>query len=225
MRNPLSFLSVAGLLLATSACNGSSPAAPSTPPAPVPATYGVSGVVTESAPTRQVVIAGATVEILSGPQQGQKVVSAADGAFSLTGLTAAADAIVKAAGYEDGHLHLASDSSGRTDIGLVPAFKMLTRTVGTDLGPRQDPTSFFVDVHHGGLITISHLYFYFSSDPNNPPTRTVEIWDGTHMVASASTNRQAWFEEALIARVEAGARYEIRILGGQWTAVTMEWPN
>ena len=53
----------------------------------------------------------------------------------------------------------------------------------------------------------------------------MEIWDGSRLIASASTNMQNWTNVVLTAHVEGGARYEIRILGGEWTTVTMEWPN
>jgi Carboxypeptidase regulatory-like domain len=66
-------------------CGGSSPSpAPSAPsPVPQPAPYQVSGVVVDSASR---VIAGASVEVLDGPQRGLATTSDPAGAFSLTGI-------------------------------------------------------------------------------------------------------------------------------------------
>jgi hypothetical protein len=141
-------------------------------------------------------------------------------------LTAAADVTVQATGYSDTTVHLdpATDQVGRV-IRLPPTPRTITETIGASDAPRQPAASFFRDVHNAGSIVVSQLYFDYAYEESNPPTRTVEIWDGTRLVAAATINQPQFFNVALEAHVDGGRRYLIRITGGEWSAVTIASPN
>ena len=189
----------------------------------------LAGVVTESAPTAHVPVPGATIRVVSGATAGQTVVAGSDGSFELTGIEAAVDLLAQAPGYEDARIHAIPGTTAPLTVRLMPVLQTMTRTVGT-FPIRRPPETFTVDVHHAGIITVSKLYFYYQEGKYVggqyiSATRTIEIWTGTRLIAAGTTNEQNTFGPALSAFVEGGARYEIRILGGEWTNVTLEWPN
>jgi Carboxypeptidase regulatory-like domain len=185
----------------------------------------VSGRVTEAAPTESVPVAGATLKILDGPDAGRTLASNGDGAFVFENVTATFSMLVQAAGYQDVTRTINPVTDTTVLIPLRPVPSMVSEIIGTPQGPRRPPTSFFRNVHNPGTIVVRDFYFYYSLDPDNPPTRTIEIWSGGRLVAAGSVNRQQWFGIALEARVEAGARYEIRLSGGAWGAITILSPN
>jgi len=185
-----------------------------------------SGRVTESRPTMATPVAGARLEVRNGPSAGRMATASADGSFLLEQVSGVFDVAVRAAGYDDAMIHVdASGGDVHQDIALIPKLQIVTETVGSFSGPRRPPTSFFRNIHHDGSIVVSRLYFYFLDGPPPPVTRTVEIWDGDRFVAASSINEQQWYFVDLNVRVSGGARYEIRLIGGDWSAVTIESPN
>jgi hypothetical protein len=180
--------------------------------------------VTESAPTQTTPVGGAQLKILSGVRTGATATTDAGGNFSLGEVSAAVDVLVQAEGYEDATIHVDSSTGGtRRTIGLMPTMRTITETVGVRRGPRRPPTSFFRDVHHAGSIVVSQLSFAFLN--NFGDTRTVEIWEGGRLIGAGTTNRDQTFSVDLSLQVAGGARYEIRITGGDWTTVTIASPN
>lgn len=184
-----------------------------------------SGKVTESAPTETTALAGARLRVLTGSRAGATAIADSSGSFSLDDVTGAFDVLVQADGYVDATIRVDMSQGTPRTIGLLPALKTIAETIGTTGGPRRPPTSYFRTVHNAGSIVVSKFYFYYSQDPDNPPTRTIEVWDGTRLVAAASVNRQQWFDVALETHVPGGARYEIRLSGGEWGTITIASPN
>ena len=227
MRTPLTLrVLVAGCLAAAigSACGGNSPVGPT-----ATATFTFSGRVTESAPTQATPVGGARLQILSGVRSVTKVTADADGNFSVSGISGPFDVVAQADGYEDTTIRVDSITGDtRRTIGLMPKLRTITETFGsltTFPLPRFPPRSFFRAVHHSGSIVVSRLYLYYSQDPTNPRTRTVEIWDGDRLLGAATISREQYYSTDLALRVPGGARYEIRITGGDWGNVTIESPN
>jgi hypothetical protein len=191
------------------------------------------GRVTESRPTDTTPVAGARLELQNGPSAGRTAIASTDGSFLLEQITGVFDVAVRAAGYDDALVHVdASAGDVHQDILLMPKLQTVTETIGSFSGPRRPPTTFFRNVHHDGSIVVSNLYFYFLDlyspsflGPQGPATRTVEIWAGDRFVAASSINEQQYYFVDLKARVSGGARYEIRLIGGEWSAVTIESPN
>ena len=218
----LSVLVVGSLLVAIgSGCGGNGPAGPTAIPT---ATF--SGRVTESAPTQSTPVGGAQLKVLSGVRTGATSTADADGNFSLGDVSAAFDVLVQADGYEDATIHVDSSTGAtRRTIGLMPKLRTITETVGVPGGSRRPPTSLFRNVHHAGLIVVSGLSFTFFGDDTNPVTRTVEIWEGGRLIGAGTINRGKLGGVDLSLRVAGGARYEIRITGGEWSSVTIESPN
>lgn len=216
---PLSLVIALGL--ATAAC--SSATSPLEPLA-----LSLNGTLTQAAPTQSVPLAGATITVQNGSRAGATFATAADGTFTITGLTGAFDFVARAAGHDDATFHV-DDASGPVtrSFGLKPTMSTVTQTIGAFNAPRQPPMSFFRDVHHDGFITVSELYFYWVSSqfPNNPPTRTIEVWDGARLIASGTVNKQQYVGIDLQVRVTGGVRYEIRITGGDWSKVKIASPN
>jgi hypothetical protein len=187
----------------------------------------VSGRVTESAPTQGVPIPGARLRVVNGPSAGTAVTADRDGGFSLAGLPGPADVAVQADGFTEAVVRVdpAAAAAG-ISIALMPVPRSVAETIGDyPPAPRRPATSFFRNVHNAGSIVVSKLYFYYSSDAANPPTRTIELWDDSRLVAAATINKQQYYNIALDAHVDGGRRYEIRITGGEWNVVTISSPN
>jgi hypothetical protein len=186
----------------------------------------VSGRVTESAPTEEVSIPGARLRVVNGPLAGTAITADRNGGFSLTGVSGAADVAVQADGFSDALVRIDPARGTAISIPLTPVPRTVVETIGAyPPAPRRPATSFFRAVHNAGSIVVSKLYFYYSGDATNPPTRTIELWDGTRLVAAATVNKQQWYDVDLDAHVEGGRRYEIRIRGGEWGVVTITSPN
>jgi hypothetical protein len=182
------------------------------------------GTLTEAAPTQSRLIAGGTITVQNGPKAGTTATAGADGRFTISGLSGDTDLVARATGYEDAAVRVAAAGGDVTrSIGLKPTMVSITETIGSFFAPRQPAKSFFRDVHHDGYIVVSNLYFYFT--PGTPATRTVEVWDGDRMLGSGTINQQQYSETDLLLRVPGGARYEIRIVGGDWAMVKIVSPN
>lgn len=139
-------------------------------------------------------------------------------------MTGAFDFTAHAGGYDDATFHVeAASGNVSQSVALKPTYKVLTETIGTELGPRRPATSFFRDVHHAGDIIVSQLYFYFYF--GTPAVRTIEVWNGTQLIGAGSINQQQWHSTDLLLHVPGGARYEIRIVGGDWSMVKIAVPN
>jgi hypothetical protein len=201
-------------------------AACTSPNAPASSQFTFAGTVTESTPTQSTIIAGASITVQTGNRAGTVATTGPDGRFSISGITGAFDVVVRATGYVETTVHLDGGSGNVTQtLTVKPVMTTIAETIGTAGGPRRAATSFYRNVHNDGVITVSRLYFYYSQDPTNPPTRTIEIWNGQQFLGSATINKQQTHDLDLTLRVPGGARYEIRILGGDWGAVTIESPS
>lgn len=144
-------LTAAFLSVALIGCGGdSSPTTPTTPGTPPPATFSLTGRVTESAPSAFVAVAGATLGIADGPNAGRTATTNGNGEYQFTGLQAGGFTLnVAAPGY-----HAAS--AGITLSGSI------TRNFTLDpSGPR---TAFAPGQHRVGTTIAAGRYF---SDPGD----------------------------------------------------------
>ena len=121
--------------------------------------FRIAGLVHESAPTEDVLIADARVEIEGGELDGHVVTTTADGRFVLPVVTFPGFGIrVKRPGYEDARFDvLMLPRDEQADIGLRPAFGMVQ-----EVWEVQWPLCWFLecpkfdrtfDVHHDGQLT------------------------------------------------------------------------
>ena len=148
------------------------PAVTAAPAASPAATFKITGIVHEAAPTQATRVADARVEVAGGALDGQVFNSAPDGTFALPPLPGGQfDLYFKKAGYENVRYPvtgLRSDSA--VDIGLRPLRTEVTRVVGgsnscADIprvslrnspGASASPTPQWarMSIHHDGVIRV-----------------------------------------------------------------------
>ena len=189
---------------------------------PLPAP--LSGRVTETAPTEAVPVADARVTLWNRFQVGlQQVTTDRDGRFSAS-IVCPCGVRVEAEGY-DGPGLVSHPDNRPLDIQLSPKARLVVETIGSVSGPPRPPTSVFRDIRFPGRIIVSDFSFPASSIPRAPAVRTVEIWEGTRLLAAGSAFAALYAHRfRLEVEVRGDARYEIRITGGEWFRVTITRP-
>ena len=122
---PFSRVAVIVLCLTTVACGGSAPTAP--PAAPPPATFTLSGRVSDV--TSGTALAGATVTIIDGANLDRTTLSDSGGAFRLTGLTAGGFTLrVRADGYDAAFRGITFVADTAIDVPMTRARQTLAGT-------------------------------------------------------------------------------------------------
>ena len=181
------------LLFALVATACSSPSAPSTP------SRTLTGIVSETAPTENVGIAAARVEVTAGADRGRATSTAADGSYSLSGLTGDADLTVTHADYLPRTVHVLASDGDRRDVALPPIPRQLSDV-------RAFPTS--IAVHNPGEVSISQVTMYGFEGGDG---LILEVVDGDIVLASTFVERSFPPEQtALSVRVDGGRVYTLR---------------
>jgi hypothetical protein len=208
------------LLAVTLACGDGSPAQPATPsqttvpepvgPPPVPRT--VTGFVHESAPTEDVAIPGARINVTDSTGGEQSIVSDSAGRYSVTVASGPVQVSAAAAGYESASLALV-DGAQTVSIGLRPVLREV-RQIFMGSGEFVTQRTFSIPVHHSGelrtLITGCH--------PRGCGL-TASAWAGICAEVRDASNRtiaaaEGQYDNAprpFRIRVDAGQRYEVKL--------------
>jgi hypothetical protein len=181
----------------------------------------LSGRVTETAPTAVVPIAGARVTLRNHFQSGseQQVITDADGRFSAS-IVCPCELRVEAEGY-DTRERIFHEDYAPVAVQLSAKGRIVVEIIGSVSGPPRPPANFFRSIRFPGRIIVSD--FSFPGSPFAPSLRTIEIWEGSRLIAAGSATRsRSMYVEVDVA---GGTGYDIRITGGDWFQVKITRPS
>jgi hypothetical protein len=230
------------LAVAVGGCGGgsSSPTSPtpSTSTPPSASTFTLGGTVTETAPTTNVTIPGATLRIVDGPNAGKTATADANGAFQFAGLARAGFTVEATAdGYVTGSKGVTLNGNLTLALALDPSPKILTSSrnetvsggdtcVGGPSTYGDGCKQYSMDVHHAGTISGTLSW----------EDRDTWLWlelyrasDG-QMLAQAESSRINGLHQDVSVNVPGHERYIVRIryvLGSRITpfSSTFSRPN
>jgi hypothetical protein len=211
----MKYLVIASLVLGAAACGGDSPSGPSVPPSGTPQTYTLAGRITESAPTADTVVAGATVRVTAGPNAGASSTTDSAGMYAISGLQLASLAVsVSAVNYIEtgsGISLVAGATTTTSDFQLKPTQRALAETVvGTINGgdatcgsssPQPCKVHVF-PIHHDGVFT-ANLTWNTNADLDLQLYR-----DGTEIAESSGDASS----QEVSANLTGGFNYELRVI-------------
>lgn len=219
-------IALAGVI-GTAACGGSNDAGTLGPTT----FYTIEGRVTEAAPTDEVAIVGARIEVVNGASLQSVATSGPNGEYRLESVSGPASLEISANGYTTQSLRAAMTSSSvRADARLRPT----PSTIRQDLTFGQDvPPSVFRAVHNAGEVTISRVYPRYPLSTFPVPVLTIEVWRGGEQIALGNAFAYENFADYAVplrVAVDGGAVYEIRFRGTNYSSVyqttmTVESPN
>jgi hypothetical protein len=111
-------------IVCASACGSSAPPTPQPTP-PAPSTFTLSGTVTEAAPTANVRLAVARVEVIDTAQAGTFAITDGSGTFSIPNLSGQLNVRVTAPGYVETTVGRNMTQNQTLTAGLMPVYKPL----------------------------------------------------------------------------------------------------
>ena len=186
---------------------------------PIPKT--LSGRVFETAPTESTAVAGARVEVITGPNAGAAATADPTGAYSLPGLWGDFQVRVTRDGYEpDVETVSIGDTAPTTDAHLAPLATLVTVVVPS--GVHEEP-SYPIDVHHDGEIVVVDVHFESFEEGDSAD---LEVREGPELIARATVER--YFPRQTIALrvpVVKGHRYTLSIAGAFYSSYTLTFTH
>jgi Big-like domain-containing protein len=198
---------------------GTAPVVVHSKPGPVEPTYSISGVVHESAPTANVVLADARVEVVNGgPLNGQLFSTDAAGRFSLPAVSEPGFAIkFKRRGYEDVQFDVVQlPRDQHPDIALNPdqttIREIWTGTLSSScLGPNGFAAqSMTFPVHHEAPILFEQ--YVAPRTASDPGGSGVALYAGDQLVNAASNPLgYPWCPTCLFGSLHAGVLYRLTL--------------
>ena len=208
--------------------DGGSPAGPSPSPTPTPSTFALRGSVSEAPPTEATAIAGATVEIVDGPDAGKTQTTDGSGAFTFTGLRQAGFTVrARAANFEERSVGVTLTSDLTRSFQLKPVFRVITSSRTDTVSGGDEPCpdgfdackTFSLSIHHDGELSASCTW----SDRDT--WIWLELYDITtgERIARSSSSRVNGLRQRISTRVTGGRRYFIAFryaLGARTTTFT-----
>jgi carboxypeptidase family protein len=195
---------------------GNAPTAPTAPSQPGP-TFSLTGSVTESAPTQDTRLAGATIVLHGSPDGSRPVTTDATGAFAIPGLQRATFTVqIQAAGYVEQFVNVTLDRDQRIEVQLDPVLQTLTTTTSDSItngggcpGYWDDLTLSnpcaamqVINVHYAGTLTGAVAW----SDQSVGLVAELYRSDGGHPVGSPTT-----VDERTAIALSAHRQYVIRV--------------
>jgi hypothetical protein len=202
---------------------------PVTTPPPAPATFTVSGVVSESFPTTDVRLEGARVSLTSSTA----TTTNSRGEFTFTNVAAGSYELrAEKGGYDDQVRSVTlSDAGATVTFALRPKEETIERTSTDRLG-QDDPNCsgsskpcrrYDFGVHHDGEVTADLSWVSSDADLD------IELRCDSQVVATAAESKGNTINESLVAEVRAGQRCELRVVhqSGPEQSFVLDWtrPN
>jgi hypothetical protein len=191
---------------------------------PVP--RAVTGRVTESAPTESELLAGARVEIVSGPRSGVATTTDASGAYRFDGVWGEFQIRATASGYEPSSRTLTmGDTDADETLRLAPVARVITETINNPVLPFPNGFSRTFNVHHAGEIAVTDYFFQGFEEGDYTILR---LWEGDRLVAVNMIER-VFPRQTISLRVPvaAGHRYRLTVSNtlGYFATITIRYPS
>ena len=184
----------------------------------------LTGVVTESAPTEHIPVAGARVTVASGPNAGLTTATDQNGAYALSSVWGEFDVTIERTQYDPSTMHvIMQGAQTRLDVRLLPIGRDVVRTFGSESAGQFEPLHALVRVHRPGELAIVDWLAYGFEEGDGT---TLQIWEDGRILVQTFVERSFPRRTMVLrANVVPGKTYEVRsVRGWQWYTATIRHP-
>lgn len=171
----------------------------------------LSGRVTESAPTEDVALSGALVEVVGGPHDGKSDTTGENGRYRIDDLDGEVTVRASKQGYEPRQEDLSLEQNQERDFALDPVEEQVEEVFRDSISGGTPTTcgdkpckTFTVAVHHDGRLEAELTWTDRSNDLD------LQLWRGDEMLSESDDILTV--REFISADVQGGHRYELRVI-------------